>query len=356
MKKVFIKAYFKKNLGDDLFLKILSDRYQDHFYAVCSPKYHYTKYLNNINFNKSFTKYYIYRIVEKLFKKTNILEDNLLKKCDLMVNIGGSIFMEEGNWQQECKIYETSKPYYIIGANFGPYKTEEYKKIVEEKVFKRAKDICMRDVYSFEKFELPNIRYAPDIVFSLDLKDIKITNDKKAVISVMDFRNRFNNNIINLYEEKIIDLIKMFFKKGFEVTLMSFCKGEGDENEISNILLKIKDSSLKNKIKIYNYRGNIKEALNILGDSKIIVGSRFHANVLGLVMNKTIIPISYSKKTINMLKDINFKGKIIEMNKLNEFNVDSINDDDLNYKVNTLQQKEQSEKHFEKLDEILNRN
>ena len=109
-------------------------------------------------------------------------------------------------------------------------------------------------------------------------------------------------------------------------------------------------------LKVYNYRGNIKEALNIIGDCRLVIGSRFHANVLGLLMNKTIIPICYNDKTINLLKDINFGGKFMEMEKLNEFDVNAINNDDLEYKIDITFQKDLSKMHFREIDKILSQN
>ena len=92
---------------------------------------------------------------------------------------------------------------------------------------------------------------------------------------------------------------------------MSFCKDEGDEEEINKICKIIND---KNIVK-YCYRGNIEEALEQIRTSEIIVGSRFHANILGLAYNKRIIPLAYSDKTINALEDIDFNGKIFDMRK-----------------------------------------
>lgn len=356
MKNIFIKAYFKRNLGDDLFIKILSEKYNENFYAICSPKYKYQKSFPNIHFNSSYIKYYFYRIYERLARKNELIEKKELKKAELMLNIGGSIFIENNNWQKRFDLYKKDIPYYIIGANFGPYHTEEYQRYIENQIFKNAISVSMRDKASCSIFDLPNIQYAPDIVFSLNLKDIHLTNNKKVIISVMDFSKRANSEIKEQYENKIIELINFFYKKGFQITLMSFCKNEGDEKAIKRILRKLKNNTLNKKIKKYYYRENIQEALNILGDSQIIIGSRFHANILGLLMGKTIIPISYSNKTIDMLSDLNFKGKIINMNKLASFNVNSLTDYDLNYKIDVSKQKVNSLLHFKILATILQKN
>ena len=74
---------------------------------------------------------------------------------------------------------------------------------------------------------------------------------------------------------------------------MSFCKVEHDEEEIERIYTKIPEEQ-KQHIEKYYYNGNIEEALNIMADSQLIVGGRFHANIIGLVLGKSILPVLYS--------------------------------------------------------------
>ena len=70
---------------------------------------------------------------------------------------------------------------------------------------------------------------------------------------------------------------------------MSFCKNEGDEQAIEEIISKC-DKETKQHISKYYYKGNIKEALEELANSQIIVGGRFHANILGMLLKKAVIP------------------------------------------------------------------
>ena len=72
-------------------------------------------------------------------------------------------------------------------------------------------------------------------------------------------------------------------------------------------------------------------------------------------MNKTIIPIIYNNKTKNLLFDLNFKGRVIDINNIEKFDISSLNDDDLNYKLDVSFCKKDAERHFEKLDKILKR-
>lgn len=267
--------------------------------------------------------------------------------------IGGSMFIQNDNNFQK-NLLEKYNFSYILGSNFGPYLTEEYLEYCK-KIFSRAQDVCFREKYSYDLFkDLPNVRCAPDIVFSLDTSKIKITNNKKVVMSVIDCNKKTKGEYKEVYENKIIEMIKNFDKNGYKVVLMSYCKAEGDEAAIKSILNKIKDNELKNKIDTYRYDGKIEEALNVMGDCQIVVGSRFHANILGLVLNKTIIPIAYSDKTINVLKDINFRGPILDVRDLEQFNFDFLTEEELNYKLDISMQRKNAELHFKELDKVLN--
>ena len=345
MNKCYLKIYLNNNLGDDLFAKIITDRYPNTQFINVS----YLKQKSNFK-NIKVIKGYLFKAINKILKiffKTSI-ENILAKKCPVSLSIGGSLFIEGKSG--DSKELRNSSNYYIIGTNFGPYKTKEYLESCRQ-VFKNAQFVCFRDKKSYDLFSnLENTSYAPDIAFGLDTKNITITNNKRVIISVIDCKKKIGEQYESKYDEMIRQLIGFFINKGYKVTLMSFCKGENDEEAIKRIMQNIKN---KENIDIYNYNGNIEEALNVLADSQIIVGSRFHANILGLILNKTIIPVIYSKKTSNVIEEIGFKGRIIDIKKLNEFDVNDIKESELNYKIDVSEEIKNSNKHFEKLDKIL---
>lgn len=112
--KVFIEAYLYGNLGDDLFLDILSERYPNtefitvsHFYEPISEqvKVHNDRWLGKLIPLRKIQKFYA-------------------KKCDLVVSIGGSMYIE--GVSEMSPVADFGKKYYIIGANFGPYDSQQY--------------------------------------------------------------------------------------------------------------------------------------------------------------------------------------------------------------------------------------
>lgn len=355
MKKVLLKAYTVKNLGDDLFIKIICQRYQNQFTIIYNGSTPTSlKKLNNLHISKNV----IFRIKRKILKNHTIKnhkEINLKKRNDIYVNIGGSLFIEPKNQNFHnffCEYIENYIPYYIIGCNFGPYYTNEYKHQVYQKVFKNANEVCFRDSNSYKLFEkYDNIHKASDIIFNLDTSRINMKKSKKVIFSIIDCSKKMEGNYQPIYEQKIIEMIRKFLNLNYQIVLMSFCKKENDEVAIQSIISKLNNE--KNKINTYFYNGNIEEAINVLADSSIIIGSRFHANILGLLLRKAIIPIIYSNKTINILNDIGFHGKIIDIRDISNFDTSTLSEHDFTYKCDISKQINEASKQFKELDKIL---
>lgn len=344
--KIFLKAFIEKNLGDDLFIDILIKRYPKERFLI-NNKANYLKYKNLFFYKKGLLQKIIGKILYYISFKNINYESLISLQCKLSILIGGSMFIENSSE----KIVKLKKPLFIVGSNFGPFKNREYLEYYK-KTFSSAYDVCFRDKKSYEYFkEMNNVRYSTDIVFSYKNSDIVIKNEKKVVISVIDcdFKEKeLGRNYRAIYEKTILDLINYFHNKEYRVVLMSFCKMQGDEKAIQRL-----KENTKVDIDTFFYNGNINEALNVIASSSIVIGTRFHANILGILYNKTILPIAYSDKTINILEDMNYKGKIFDIRKIDELNVENLTDYDLNYKIDNINLISTAEKHFEKLDEIL---
>lgn len=336
--KVFIDAYLYGNLGDDLFVDILINRYPQVQFKTIS-RFYKTDLFN--------VKVYNTPLIEVGFflKK---LKNYLMKHTNLTISIGGSMYIEDGD--RINNIPHITSPYYIVGGNFGPYYSQKFYDI-HEKLFSEINDVCFRENYSYELFKHINtVRKAPDIVFGMETKGLNIIKSRKVVISVILCQGALSQ-YQNIYETKIIEMIKYFMSEQYEVCLMSFCQIQGDELAIESIC-----SKLNQKISTYYYRGNRKEALNILADSSIIVGTRFHANVLGLLLHKTIIPISYSKKTDHMLEDVGFDGKVIDLKKIDEVDVKTLDWQNNSLKSDIQILSKEAQKQFSAIDRVINRN
>lgn len=361
-KKVFLYAYDKINLGDDLFVHTIVKRYPQVQFYLWSGKENKRTFgalsnLKVIDQNSIFLKL-IKKIRASLPKRYKAFYE---KKCNAVVYIGGSIFIEYENWEQILNWWDyeaKNRPFYVLGANFGPYKNEEYRKRLS-KIFEKMKDICFRDFYSYKKFtNNENVRCAPDILFSYPIPQIQ-TKKRQIFISVIDItvKDEGINHLSEYsgqYTSFLLEIINGYLRDGYEIVLSSFCKAEGDENEIERILKKM-DLKQKEQIVVLNYDGiNYDLILEKIAESESVIASRFHAFILGLVAHTKVYPVVYSEKTVNVMSDIGFQGGYADIRKLRSLNykkVRSCLDNQMPFRVNDLS--EVSQQHFAKLDEVF---
>ncbi len=172
MKKVLLRSYIMQNLGDDLFIKIICERYKDvKFYVHGKRKYrHIFNDVSNLHYIKDYTINKYINLLLSILKLKGISR-KLLPQVDATVFLGGSIFIQYPDWKLKFNLdrYNASlfDKSYVIGANFGPYDTDDYLEAYKD-CFKNFDDVCFRDKYSKNLFpQSDNVRYASDVIFQL---------------------------------------------------------------------------------------------------------------------------------------------------------------------------------------------
>lgn len=337
-KQILVNAYTHLNLGDDLFLKILFERYPSVDFTLMANKNIYkevfkTNNVSYLTFPKTFLdQKLIRRVFGKFFKyhflksQYNAKKRYLKKKqhlFDATITIGGSIFMEKSdkrlnklNISQLFLDLFPQKPKFIIGSNFGPFKNDAFVEYYEE-LFAGFTDVCFRDAYSISLFnQLDNVRYHSDVVFSANFKtNSKIPNT--VGFSLIDISRRVGLSQYNDdYQKLIVRLLNIYIEKGFTPYLFSFCEYEGDERVINKILGLI-DPEQGSKVKTVFYKGNIEGFINDYSKIEVMYATRFHAMILGLMFEQKLHPIIYSKKMTDVLEDISYKGNYTDINNIN---------------------------------------
>jgi len=367
MKKVFVDIYLQFNLGDDLFLDILAKKFPNSEFTINYLGNNYDQFISQYN-NVKRRKYSLINKIGQRLKITDSITnyDKVANEHDALLFIGGSIFREEDYhhtlYQDRMKMVKEfksrGKSVFVLGANFGPFKSEAFFNNYKE-FFKHCDDVCFRDLYSYNQFsDLSQVRYAPDIVFQMDINDYKtVTDDKKMIgFSIIDVRHKqglskFHNNYIS----STVKAIETFVSKGYDCCLMSFCEHEGDLQVINEIKYNLSLKS-QNKVFVYEYKGILKEAINLIASFDLFIAARFHANILALLLGIGVMPVIYSKKTTNMLEDISLTDVLVNMDELYlQFDEDIISRSF--YNITNLEIISHDAKNqFSKLNEFLSQN
>lgn len=355
---IFVRGFFHVNLGDDLFLYMLARRYPTHrFHVILNEEY------GNIFNSEANIVVHPYKKIRRaldrfLSHQNKDFYSNLEKKCQLNVVIGGSLFQEgldDSMVRERLAKMPISNPTYILGANFGPYVTEDYRTLVEA-YLARTEDVCFRDQWSRDKFaNLKQVRFAPDIVLGIEtILSEKVLQKKQVFVSLIDCLKKSQEiqNLATEYDDFILRCINYYSQNGYEIILSSFCKMEGDEEAIDRILKQI-PNQLGSSVKVLNYQGeNWREIVHAIQESEKIIASRFHSMILGMVFGGEVLPIAYNKKFVTFLDNFSLGKVCLSIDRLSGQNVE-----DLNYL--TFQDREavaqEAAAHFIKLDEQLTR-
>lgn len=357
MKKAFLYAYDRQNLGDDLFVHTITKRYPHvKFYMWSDTKNRETfRSLPNLKVvqKEGGMKRFLERIRPSLGAGYRNWMEN---RCQAVVYIGGSIFMEYDNWAQILTWWEytaENRPFYVMGANFGPYHTEAYREKIAQ-IYAKMKDVCFRDQYSYDLFrEVDTVRRAPDILFSYPMPQVAV-EEKQIFVSVINCAARDESHGLTQHDRSYVEnmarLLTKYRREGYRLVLSSFCAHEGDEEGIRKIL-KAMDAEKDADIQVLNYDGTNADALTTaIAQSEFVVATRFHGTILALAAGRKVLPVIYSDKTLYVLQDLGFDGPVIDIRSCEDYT--AVGKPGV-FGVNRQKLAQEAQKHFEKLDETL---
>jgi len=311
MKNVYALAYTAGNLGDDLFIRMLLRRYPDVRFTMYIPDAHAAAFAAEPNLRRlSRWELLALRLLRRTFTPRLRLEaaDPRLRRADALVQIGGSIFIEPEDW--DGRYYGIRHPRtYIIGANFGPWRTEAYKSAVADFI-SGVQDCCFRDRFSAETFaQLPMVRSAPDVLFGCPVPPQQTGSGLGISLIRPDGRPGLAG-MRGDYYAALAGVCNLCAERDLPVTLFSFCTEEGDALAIDALLQRVKHPE---SLRACRYEGDIDIFLREMNACSAIIATRFHAMILGWLMGKPVLPVIYSRKQTNVLSDMGFPGMVWDL-------------------------------------------
>lgn len=362
--RVYLFACIEKNIGDDLFVKLLCERYPDIVFVITSKaKYGSLKRIPNLVFSDVLKKWNWAsslcpnnKIKSVVAKVIQVYYTFKLPKYKIGVSIVGNAFKnpEYSGWAQSRWIREKIKlvdKFYIMSTNFGPYKDERWKTDFE-KIFSTMSDVCFRDKYSFDLFSnLSNVRFAPDAVFTMGKKQHE--NNKNVIISVIDCsfyaRNENLKKVAPVFEKKMAETIDILYQNGYTVTLLN-SNTEQDKPACKRILKMIGSHD----ISVVDYDGDLDLIFELYKHSSFVIGTRLHTIILGWLYNMSVVPIVYDIKVSNLLDACSYNQALFDITQLDcVTGLDIVNALVNNHYVVSKDILDNAQNQFLKLDDIL---
>lgn len=375
--KVYVEMFLDHNLGDDLFLDTLLERYPNHDFYIELPigmklNPYFKQYKNlfyTVTKNTKFNK-----IKKKILEYTFINTIKRAKKYDVYVLIGGSLFEVRNDRDLYYKKRQYLKyklqsilgiPRILLGANLGPFFSEKSEKIIK-KILKTFSGISVRDLKSFnylKKWNYTSNEYilGSDIIFGNKLLSNILYEENKKILGI-SIVNSYSDTTYQkqMYMEKIQEIIKVYLSQDNEnkVKLLGFDGGTimSDEEIAKKIYFSLNEEERKRvRTVIYNPKINLYDFLREFLECEFIIGGRFHSVILSLICEKKFVAINYSEKIENVLLDLQSEKYLVSYTEIKKYRaIDILNLLKTSEKIILKEDyKRNSELHFEFLDKIL---
>lgn len=251
-------------------------------------------------------------------KTYSLQQSLLLRNTDYLISAGGSTFqnyIDKNSLKAKAMDLNIKKKLKIgaIGVSIGPFKNlDEEKSNIE--YLKRLSFLAVRDKRSYEYAKSLNLPYDPIDAFDLAalLPDIykddcvKTTNEKIIGISVCNYESYTNGNVLNekRRNNELINLIKNLDKKVQATFKFLIINGNPNRGDEKLTMQMIKDINFKNKIIIEHYDSNTQQVWNSISLCDFILTTRLHAGIFACFGNTPFMMVEYHEKCSDFLSDV----------------------------------------------------
>ncbi|MBC9229532.1 polysaccharide pyruvyl transferase family protein [bacterium SPL81] len=313
--KIMLFAYLDNNIGDDLMLKLLSERFPNHHF------YYYTSNTVVLNTLSQF---------ENFVSRSPSQRQQDIDTVDGVLSIGGSIFNDLNTLRGKlarirkilfiAKASRKGKLIATVGCNLGPYK-DNLGWYLTSLELKFNSLITVRDRSSFDLLNtgsFKNFHIADDIVYSLS---VPIDGVSRYGLGISAFRSTHlgENNYKNYVAlATIID--KYIEQTNKKVRIFAF--DSEHENDTSAALHIFNLSKCKENIEIVPYLGDINTFVNKFNQCEHHIAIRFHSAILSALMKIPFYPISYSNKMDALIEENYPEFKILNIAELDVEKID----------------------------------
>ncbi len=250
-----------------------------------------------------------------------------IKRCDIVICGGGTI-LQDVTSNRSLYYYllviwlakKYNKKISFFSNGFGPIIKN---KTITSIVCNKANDIIVRDEKSknmmLEMGINKKIYVSTDIVFNFE-KTPNIKKQKKIAVSLRPWK--YSKHFIN----QIAVAVNRLIDKGYYIDFISLHKNT-DERVLKQVIDKV---SQKNRICLYK-SNSYRQVMDRIGQSRIMIAMRLHANIFALINDIPIITINYDPKIEALATDFNQPIISIDDKNISKIIVKNVKDIEKNY-------------------------
>ena len=307
---VLLEAYLERNFGDDLFVTLLIDHYQEHqFYLLDDQKKGFA--LANESKFKNLC----------MITEQEAMEN--MQKFGAYVLVGGDFYWPyseyHGRVQRAKAIHEKDGNVLILGGSL--YKTYPPDRLPFVQEFFRYVDvITLRDSTSYAQCEtlMPDscALLTSDMAFTL-IKEHTQKRQTEVIhnlgISVRQKADGTRKQF-EIYCKTIADAASAHLKKDPKNTVcfLALSTSGFDDRDVIDQIRYLMPQGMENQITEVEYSRNVFRFIDAVDACDALICTRFHSLCLALILGKPFFPINYEAKVENLLKDIGFKGVSVD--------------------------------------------
>ncbi len=217
----------------------------------------------------------------------------------------------------------------LVSVGAGPLNTRAGRRFI--KAVLRLSDFCSyrdketKDYLASIGVAAPNERVYPDLAYSLPEAMLKKCNPERAQtrvvgIGVMQYHGKLSSDnepdtTYLSYLQQLAILTEWLLSRGYLVRLLI---GDLGDKSITTDLKEILDSRLEHQgLIIDEPPRSVSELLVQIGQTDVVVATRFHNILLALMLNKPVISISFHQKCRSLMKDMGLEEYCQDIRNLN---------------------------------------
>lgn len=236
-----------------------------------------------------------------------------ISECDVVVFGGGGLLNAEVPysvfiWGRVIKLAaKYGKPVFMLGQSFSDLESVKIKELLKLCDFVTVRDNVSARVVDEYEVSVP-CRLTSDLVFSLDpdkipLEKHKFDDEEFVVLNLREYEYLDSDQLV-LAADMIIEHFSE--NTSCSVYLMPF-SGE-DMGLLERVAEKHRDNG---RVFLLPHRSGI--CLSAISKSKMVISSRLHPNIVGLVLGRPVRCLSYSSKCIGLMKDIGLADAVFDL-------------------------------------------